>query len=307
MLRPGGTSGWPSPERPKPASLWMRRPTVANSVTPFVNIARHLTGIGLRAPDILAEDASNGFLLLEDFGDSVFARMIDADPRCESALYEAAVDVLIALHGAPIPDGLVSFTPALMAEQAALVLETYADMETRKLEFQGALETVLTRSLIPGQVLILRDYHAENLIWLPDGDGIQRVGLLDFQDAMAGPVGYDLVSLLHDARRDVPGDLADRMVARFTAAVGLDLAAFKASRAALCAQRNLRILGIFARLSRQQGKTAYVDLIPRVWAHLQHVMAHPALAPLTPIIANLPPPTPDHLARLRMPCAPIFR
>lgn len=273
------------------------------STSAFVQIARHLRAAGLSAPAIIAAAEGNGFLLMEDLGDCVFARVIETDPGCEARLYDAALDVLVRLHDVPLTGGLVPFTPELMARQASLVFSSYIDRPEQKASFAAELETVLRRNLSDPVTLILRDFHAENLIWLPERPGLQKVGLLDFQDAMAGPVGYDLVSLIHDARRDVPRDLADRLVARFTAEAGLEPEQFAATRAVLCAQRNLRILGVFARLSRQHGKTGYIDLMPRVWAHLMQAVQHRVMRPLAPFADELPPPTPDHLQRLRTPCA----
>jgi Predicted phosphotransferase related to Ser/Thr protein kinases len=147
--------------------------------------------------------------------------------------------------------------------------------------------------------LALRDYHAENLIWRPDLDGLARVGLLDFQDAFVAPLGYDLASLLRDARRDVPDDICAAMVAHFMAATGAG-AEFPAQLACLGAQRNLRILGVFARLATEMGKTRYIPMIPRVWAQLQKDLAHPALSDLRDVVADLlPPPDAALLARLQ--------
>jgi len=151
-------------------------------------------------------------------------------------------------------------------------------------------------------VLALRDYHAENLVWRGAGAGAARVGLLDFQDALAGHPAYDLVSLLEDARRDVSPDLAAAMTARYAEGArardpGFDAEAFAADAAALAAQRNLKIVGIFARLNRRDGKPRYLSLIPRVWAHLRRDLANPALAPLRRVVERLiPEPTAEALA-----------
>ena len=148
--------------------------------------------------------------------------------------------------------------------------------------------------------MILRDYHAENLIWLPGRKGIARVGLLDFQDAMTGHRAYDLVSLLQDVRRDVPAGIETRMLARYIDGSGTNDHAFRTAYAVLGAQRNLRILGVFARLATDYGKPRYVDLIPRVWAHLVRDLDHPALAPVAQMLVDtLPAPSPETLQRLR--------
>ena len=152
-------------------------------------------------------------------------------------------------------------------------------------------------------VLLLRDFHAENLIWLPDRQGPARLGLLDFQDAVAGPGAYDLASLIADARRDVAPDLAELLVKRYAAATNRDLACVSTVVALLSVQRTLRILGIFARLCLRDGKAHYVDLIPRVWGQLEtglKACGIPALRDTTP--ALLPKPTPQHLSNLRSSC-----
>ena len=147
--------------------------------------------------------------------------------------------------------------------------------------------------------LALRDYHAENLIWRPELVGLARVGLLDFQDAFVAPLGYDLASLLRDARRDVPDDICAAMVAHFMAETGAG-ADFPAQLACLGAQRNLRILGVFARLAVEMGKTRYIPMIPRVWAQLQKDLAHPALSDLRAAVSDiLPAPDAALLARLQ--------
>ncbi|MFT6775685.1 MAG: aminoglycoside/choline kinase family phosphotransferase [Paracoccaceae bacterium] len=152
----------------------------------------------------------------------------------------------------------------------------------------------------PGAALVLRDYHAENLIWLPDRAGPARVGLLDHQDALIGHPAYDLASVLEDARRDTSPTLRAAMLARYCAATGADPDTFGAAFAILAAQRNLKIVGIFARLCIRDGKPSYVDLIPRVWAHLARDLAHPALADLAQFVAaHVPPPDAPVLARLR--------
>lgn len=286
------------------AVLMDARAEPRDSMTAFVRIADHLRDLGLSTPRILLQDPANGLLLLEDFGDGVFARLTTGHPAQEVDLYGVAVDVLVTLHRAPAPADLPRFDAAEMARQATLVHDHYTqtpDPEAKE-TIRAVLETVLSKTLIGDPVLILRDYHAENLIWLPERAGVQRAGLLDFQDAMAGPAGYDLVSLLHDARRDVPTDLIESMTARYCTATGIDPGAFAPCMAVLSAQRSLRILGIFARLSRVASKPHYVDLIPRVWMQLQQALTHPVLGDLAVLVhRDLPDPDAAHLERLRHP------
>ena len=281
-------------------------PEKGEDVRPFITIADYLTGIGLSAPRILARDTAQGFLLLEDLGDDLFARAIPRAPETERMLYTAAVDALSHLHRHPIPAGLPAYDAALMADLAALAFDWYLGTpeSDERQAARDAIQAGLTHYAPEQDVLIQRDYHAENLLWLPQREGVARVGLLDFQDAMRGHRAYDLVSLLQDARRDVPPALAADMCAHYTTQTGQDADMFSAAYHVLGAQRNLRILGVFARLCLRDGKAHYVDLIPRVWAHLQTDLAHPALADLKPLIdAALPAPTPDFLKGLKDRCA----
>lgn len=281
------------------SAVLMDAPPPGEDVRPFLRIARHLAGLGLSAPAILAEDREAGLLLLEDLGDALFSRRIDADPTAAPALYAAAADMLAALYRHPPPGDLPAYAGPLLGTQAALVLESYAPAPEARADFAAAVSEACAR-LAPGTpVLMLRDLHAENLIWLPQRAGVARVGLLDFQDAMAGHPAYDLVSLLKDARRDVPPALAAATTARYLASTGQDREAFAAASAALGAVRQLRILGVFARLARA-GKPGYLRHMPRVWDHLQADLAYPELASLRKLVGRLvPPPTPDRLEALR--------
>lgn len=290
-------------------------PERGEDVRPFIRIAHHLSSLGFSAPAILAEDSATGLLLLEDLGDALFARLLETAPELENSLHCGAIDVLAALHRAPPPESLAAYDAPLMTRLAALAFDWYRPGATGdpgdpgdrlKTRFCAVLEPLLAHHAAECDVLILRDYHAENLLWLPDRTGLARIGLLDFQDALAGHPAYDLVSLLQDARRDVPARLEEAMLARYITATGQDTDSFVTAYRLLGAQRNLRILGVFARLCLRDGKPRYLDLIPRVWAHLQDDLAHPVLAPLRPILADaLPAPTPSTLARLKDQCATI--
>lgn len=273
----------------------------------FVAMARHLTGLGLSAPAILAEDLEQGFLLLEDLGDGIFARVIAQDPLLEQPLYAAACDVLLHLHSAPPPHGLPDLSAQDWAEAAAFVLDWYCwgitDERIDSRDFIACLRDLLACHADGPRIVILRDYHVENLLWLPERQGLARVGLLDFQLAQMGQPAYDLVSLLQDARRDVAIETEATICARFRTATGQTEAEFGAAYAVLGTQRALRILGIFARLCLHGGKPGYLRLIPRVWQQLRRNLAHPALAPLAPLCARLlPDPTPEALARISAKC-----
>lgn len=280
-------------------------------VRPFVAIASFLAQAGFSAPVIYAADEAQGLLLLEDLGDALFARVIPQEPQLENSLYACATDVLAALHDVPPPDALAAYSLPLMTEMAALAHDWYraASLDadaSAKARFMQAVSASLAQHAPEQDVLIQRDYHSENLLWLPEREGIARVGLLDFQDAMLGHRAYDLVSLLQDARRDVPPEIERAMIARYCTATGQDKDSFDAAYHTLGAQRNLRILGVFARLCMRDGKSHYVDLIPRVWGLLLRDLAHPALTELRQIVLeDLPPPSADLLQGLKDKCATL--
>jgi len=253
------------------------------SVAPFIRIDEHLVKLGFSAPTILARDDAKGLLLLEDFGDATFAHLLD-DGMEPEMLFTLATDVLIALHQHPqaIPHGLRAYHPERMLEDIELFLDwcTPGISETGKAEFQKAWREVLPAAHRVPASLLLRDYHVANLMLLPGRPGIRQAGLLDFQDAYQGPITYDLVSLLEDARREVPEELQKKMVARYLAQFpALDRTAFETSMAILAALRHTRVLAIFEQLSRHEGKHDYRQLhSPRVGRLLQRALRHPMLA-----------------------------
>jgi N-acetylmuramate 1-kinase len=269
----------------------------------FLAVADHLLGLGLSAPRLLAKDLSAGFLLLEDFGDAVFARLIDRDCAQEAILYETATDALIVLQSEPPLNGIPDLGAKDWAEAAAFALDWYRFSITgTRVDASGfvrCLADLISRYCDRPRVMVLRDYHAENLIWLPDRDGAARAGLLDFQLAQIGQPVYDLVSLLQDARRDVSATTVQRTKQRFCDAMGVAKQGFDLAYAIWGAQRALRIIGIFARLCLVANKPGYLHLIPRVWGHLQSNLEHPALRPLAQICDDLlPQPSPDVLANI---------
>jgi len=272
----------------------------------FLRIARHLRGLGLSAPAVLADDLDAGFLLLEDLGDALYARQIGADPGCEALLYAAATDVLVHLQAQPRPTGLPDLTAAQWAEAATVAFDWYRFAVTGTRDdtapLLDSLAQVLTAHADGPRVMILRDFHSENLLWLPDRQGLARVGLLDFQLAQGGQPGYDLVSLLQDARRDVQSGTETAMISRFASATGQDETALRTACSVLGAQRALRILGVFARLCLVTGKPGYLPLIPRVWDQLQRNLAHPALQGLAAACATLPFPSPEALNQIEAQC-----
>ena len=272
-------------------AVLMDDPPPGNAVGAFLRIARLLRGMGYSAPAILAADEAEGFVLLEDFGDDSFTALLDrAGPdSLEPTLYAAAVDLLRDLHRRPVPADLPRYDADWLLDDATLFLESgLASGSGASGSFAAAWRGPLEEAAAGSLALCLRDFHAGNLMWLPArGDagcgtaGLRRVGVLDFQDARAGPPAYDLVSLLQDARRDLGAGLVAAMVARYLdGASGIDVAAFRAAYAILGAQRAVRIVGVFHRLARRDGKPAYLAHLPRVWGHLDANLAHPALAPV---------------------------
>ncbi len=283
-------------------------PATGEDITPFVHIGSYLTNIGLSAPAILASDPENGLLLLEDLGDDLFARHIADGSVAEETLYAAAVDVLVELHQHAPPDNLAPYSTAHMAGLTELVPEWYLPAtgqreHSENTAFCSEIETLLSTHAPTHPVMIHRDFHAENLLWLPQRDGLRRVGLLDFQDAMLGHRAYDLVSLLQDARRDVSPAVEETMINRYISKSGVDAAPFRAAYAAWGVQRHLRIIGVFARLCVRDGKPEYIDFMPRVWGYLIRDLSHPALHDIQAMLLSLmPAPTPVICQRIRSLC-----
>jgi aminoglycoside/choline kinase family phosphotransferase len=273
---------------PRPALL-MDAPPPQEDVRPYVSVARHLLALGLSPPEILAEDVEAGLLVIEDFGDETYTRRL-AGGGDEAEMYALATDVLIALHGnaAAAAIDLPAYDEAAYFEESALLVDWYLPAIKRAPTEPALREEyrALWASLMPlgdavPRTLTLRDFHVDNLMWRAGHTGLARCGLLDFQDALIGPVAYDLVSLLEDARRDVPEPLIAAMTERYlTAFPALDRAAFAAAAAVLSAQRNAKIIGIFTRLCVRDGKPVYLEHIPRVWRWLERDLGHPALAPM---------------------------
>ena len=270
-------------QKDKQSAVLMDASSVLESVAPFIQISQHLHQLGFSVPAILARDEKKGLLLLEDFGDATFTRLLD-NPCEPEKFYTLATDVLIALHRHPeaIPTGLRTYHPEKMLEDIGLFLEwrTPTISETGKAEFKTVWREVLSVAHQVPASLLLRDYHVANLMLLPEREGVRQAGLLDFQDAYQGPITYDLMSLLEDARRDVPDELREKMIARYLARFpALDRTTFETSLAILAALRHTRVLAIFEKLSRHEGKHDYKKLhSPRVERLLQRALRHPMLA-----------------------------
>lgn len=272
-------------------AVLMDAPPSQEDVRPFLMIARHLTGLGYSAPRVLADDTEAGLLLLEDLGDDTFTRLL-ARGEDETSLYELATDLLIDLHRRPLDQALPRSIPPYddnrLLDEALLLTDWFVPQITGAAlptataqEYRDLWRLTLRHVRSVPETLVLRDYHVDNLMRINGRGGIAACGLLDFQDAVRGPVTYDLVSLIEDARRDIDPAIAMAMRARYLAAFpSLDRARFDRSMAILGAQRHAKVIGIFTRLCVRDGKDGYLAHIPRVWRLLEANCAHPVLAPV---------------------------
>lgn len=263
------------------AVLMLAPPADRAAFDAFLSIASKLRGLGLSAPQVVGSDKDKGLMLLEDLGDRDFTAL--GPDQLEASL--AATDVLIHLARNREGWSLPALTPHVMAEMTRIALPEGSDSDAAMAEMQAQFARVFTEPLVPA----LRDVHAENLLWLPDRLGLTRVGLLDFQDAVLAPPGYDLVSFIKDARRDIPDDIATAMTARYAQALDLDGDAFATQCALQSFQRNLRIIGVFRRLARDRNRPAYLTHLPRVYAHVTEALNHPALEDLATAMQPLLP------------------
>ncbi len=278
---------------PSRRAILMDAPPPEENPRPFLNVARYLGASGLRAPQILASDVGAGLVLLEDFGDTRMRETVDAaDDQTERAIYRQAIETLGRLHLRP-PADVPTYDRAVYQREAGLMTQWYCPARGLAVDTAGyarAWDAVLDNmdSTAP-RVTVLRDYHAENIMLLDDGGQ----GLLDFQDALIGDPAYDLVSLLQDARRDVSPALEAEMIAAYRALANPSYD-FDTAYHVLGAQRNAKIVGIFVRLWKRDGKPRFAQMIPRVWTALERDLQHPALGPVARWFdANIPAPLRD--------------
>lgn len=272
-------------------AVLMDAPPPHEDPRPFIAIAEHLVEQGFAAPRILARDLSEGLVLIEDFGDLRVKEHLDDVPSEEIAVYRRAVDLLTDLHRLPAAD-VPPYDRAVYQREAGLLTEWYCPAIDVHVDGDGYVRAwdkvlpLVEHSASP-PVTVLRDYHAENIM-LIDRAEARGLGLLDFQDALAGHPAYDLVSLLQDARRDVPPAVEAAMLEHYCT-IAQPPADFDAAYAVLGAQRNAKIIGIFTRLWKRDGKPRYLSFLPRMWGLLERDLAHPALAPVEKWFAdNIP-------------------
>jgi len=272
-------------------AVLMDAPPPKEDIRPFLRIARHLVSLGLSAPLILAVNEEYGFLLLEDLGDDTYTRLL-ARGYDEKALYELATDTLIYLNSRPVnqavPSGVARYDQTRLLEEVDRLNVWYRPLVNAPILSKDAHQAFIDiwKSTLPKawtvpESLVLFDYHVDNLLLVQGRDGVAACGLLDFQDGVQGPVTYDLMSLMEDARRDISRDLQYAMKQRYLSAFP-DISAtdFEASWAVMAAQRHVRIIGTFARLHLRDKKSDYLKHMPRLWNYMDICLTHPVLEPL---------------------------
>ena len=282
-------------------AVLMDAPPEHEDIVPFIDLACHLRQLGYSAPEPIEADVDAGLLLLEDFGDDTFTRLLSRDAD-ERALYLLATDLLIDLHRKPrdqaVNEALPPYDDPLFIDEAALLVDWYAPVvlgeklpDDARTDYVARWRAVLPHARNVPETLVLRDYHVDNLMRIEGRQGIAACGLLDFQDAVAGPVSYDFVSLVEDARRDIAQALVAELRRRYLDAMPhLDPDDFDRSCAILGAQRHCKVIGIFTRLCVRDRKPGYLDHIPRVWRLLESALAHPVLADIAEWLdAHVPP------------------
>ncbi|TAL27425.1 MAG: aminoglycoside phosphotransferase [Alphaproteobacteria bacterium] len=258
-------------------------------VEPFIKIADHMRALGLHSPEIYAKDIPNGLLVIEDFGDDTYTRLLNRNVE-QKPLYEMAVDVLTHLHKHPKRGdiALPKYDDKLLVDEAMLLPDWYypaltgkTPTEAMKDSYRDVWKGLFAKFPKDQETMVLRDYHVDNLM-LTRGEGIGRCGLLDFQDAVIGQFSYDLMSLLEDARRDVPKELQKHLYDRYMAAMGgaVDRKGFDYAYRVLAAQRHAKVLGIFVRLFVRDKKERYLQFIPHVHKLFMNALNDPSLAPL---------------------------
>lgn len=273
--------------------MLMDAPPEKENIASFVNIDKYLIRRGLSAPEIYDFDEKNGFMLLEDFGSDSFTNVLSGKSELSSSnneveLYQAAIDVLIQLDRSTLPTKTPDYDGELLMKEVMLLPDWYLphtnpeeNTNTVVEEYIAIWDNLLNFTKVSDDVVVLRDYHADNLMWLPERLGVTNVGLLDFQDAVIGSPVYDIVSLLEDARRDVSEQTVKHCINHYlNTRKSIDKDTFESVYAILAAQRNCKIVGIFARLAVRDNKPRYLNYLPRVWKHLEKGIQHPVLESL---------------------------
>ncbi len=268
-------------------AVLMDAPPPFEDVRPFMHVTGLIGAAGLSAPAIIESDTEEGFLLLEDLGDASFSRVLLRATEEESTLYMAAMDALLMLQKGVLPRDIPPYDAAVYLREVSLFSDWFmpqvlglAASATLRSEYLAIWEALLADAQLASSVMVHRDYHADNLLWLPNRQGPLRVGMIDYQDALVGDPFYDVVSLLEDARRDVAADTVDAAFEHFINGLGISEVDARRRFCILGAQRNLKIIGIFTRLAVRDGKAHYLSFLPRVWGHLMRDLQHPAMKSL---------------------------
>lgn len=272
-------------------AILMDAPPKKEATEPFVVITQHLHNLGYSAPTIIAQDSENGLVLLEDLGDNTFTIILNSGVD-ESRLYECAVDLLVDLHKRPLSQSLHPSLPVYDDNLLLYELKLFSDwylphiLPNEVVQIAREVYISIWLELLPlcqssPKTLVHRDFHADNLMWLPDRSGLASCGLIDYQDAVAGPSAYDLMSLIEDARRDLRPGLPDQLKKRYLIEFpDLNHEKFMQSFHILAAQRHCKVIGIFFRLAIRDNKNTYLSHIPRVWNHLENACFFAKLNPL---------------------------
>ena len=273
----------------------------ASRVEAFAAVDAYLRALGLSAPEIFGVEIDAGYAVLEDLGDGLFAAILAEGGADETELYQEAARLLAHVHAAPVPAGVEGHGAVWpLLDYDALALEVNADLfvewlpraadvridDTQRARWETIRDALIVKALGFPRAFTIRDYHAENLLWLPERQGLARIGLLDFQDALRGWRGWDFTMLLDDARRDVSPAARRAAIDAYHAAAGIERAAFERELAVLGALNCLRIIGRFAQLTHD-GRSKYAAFMPRMWGHLARNLEHPALADARAFVADV--------------------
>lgn len=272
-------------------AILMDAPPNKEDVRPFIFFTNYLLELGYSVPNIFSENAKEGLLLLEDFGDNTFTQVLLKGAK-EAEIYECAIDLLIDLHKRPViensKDKIGTYSHQELYREISLFVEWYMPLcfENKTVikntdEFYSIWVGLLKNVSQINETLVLRDFHADNLVWLPERDGIKRCGLLDYQDAVIGSRTYDLLSLLEDARRDIMPEQKTHLMKRYLRAFPeLDKEKFESTYHILAAQRHCKVLGIFSRLHVRDNKDNYLVHLSRCWRMLKQSCLNPSLLEL---------------------------
>ncbi|MDF2964823.1 MAG: phosphotransferase [Rickettsiaceae bacterium] len=270
--------------------ILMDSPPEHYNLEPFVKIGTHLLNAGFSAPKLFEQDHENGFMILEDLGTVSVNNLLSSDgsKETEELIYKKIIRLLIQIQETPAPKGLSLYTKELLIKEAEIFLDWFlpilhgeATAYDLKEEYSYLWNKIFNSIDLKEECLTLRDFHVDNLMYMEERNNLNQIGLLDFQDALIGSPAYDLVSLVEDARRDIDATLASELINYYLSLIpAYNRKDFLAQYSILGAQRNIRILGVFARKATRDKNSRYLSFVPRVRKHLDKDLTHPLLAPL---------------------------